>query len=199
MTVPIRKRAPLSRRVFDRGVRAAAPRTGLVLASLAAMAPPRRPASVALPTGTPEGECSSSPVPDRSDRRRSPVQSAHRRRRPRRARLRQPAQFAPTQPTGAAVETGKSSHGKPGGRNNSRNTAEVSRQAVPNGGATPALDLPRAPRLAGPIASRLRGPPAFAARRAIAHVRIHVAVPRPGLRISRTHCRTVSRSASPME
>ena len=44
------KRAALSRRVLDRGVRAAAPRTGLVLASLAAMAPPRRPASVALPT-----------------------------------------------------------------------------------------------------------------------------------------------------
>ena len=44
------KAGALSRRVFDRGVRAAAPRTGLVLASLAAMAPPRRPASVALPT-----------------------------------------------------------------------------------------------------------------------------------------------------
>ena len=44
------KAGALSRRVFDRGVRAATPRTGLVLASLAAMAPPRRPASVALPT-----------------------------------------------------------------------------------------------------------------------------------------------------
>ena len=37
------KAGALSRRVFDRGVRAATPRTGLVLASLAAMAPPRRP------------------------------------------------------------------------------------------------------------------------------------------------------------
>ena len=49
MTVPVRALS-CSRRVFGRGLRAAAPRTGLVLASLAAMAPPRRPASVALPT-----------------------------------------------------------------------------------------------------------------------------------------------------
>ena len=57
MDAPIRQRAPYRGECSIEGCERPPPRTGLVLASLAAMAPPRRPASVRAAHGTPSTSC----------------------------------------------------------------------------------------------------------------------------------------------